>query len=121
MSYRRLFVSTFALSLLLFTASACGGDLSDDEPLSEFDETQSQTLCEELQDAGACTYESEGSETEVAPPEDCDTFSERIANGDEEKCKEVTAGDARDCQKACGDNREACSQFVECVQSGRDG
>lgn len=109
-------VALFAVFVPLFTA--CGGGVNDNESLAEIDETQAQTLCEDLETTETCTYESDGSEIEVDPPSDCETYSERVTSADEQSCEDVTVGDARDCHNACGENSEACSAYTECIATG---
>lgn len=106
------------LSLVVPLFAACGGGVNDNESLSAIDETQAQTLCEDLESTETCTYESDGSEVDVDPPEDCGNYSERVTSADEETCEDVTVGDARDCHNACGENAEACDAYTECLATG---
>ena len=97
--------------------AACGGDgVSDDTSFSEMNESEAQTLCEDLKNK-SCTIEQNGSETTFELSGSCDEFSKQVADASGSECNKATAGDMRDCLNSCQSNQQACARYTACAFS----
>lgn len=114
--YVRRMLLALMVGLGLALAGACGSaEVDDSKSLSELDEKEAESLCEELKGT-SCTYGEGAAEITVSFETSCDTFAQGLQDApDEGTCKTATAGTMRDCLTACKDNETACAEYSACA------